>query len=86
MEAMATEVPVVSTNISGIPELIRDGETGLLVREKDSLALAEAMGQLLADDEKRIQLGKNGRQRVLQEFNIERNVAKLAAILSPHET
>jgi colanic acid/amylovoran biosynthesis glycosyltransferase len=80
MEAMAMEIPTISTCVSGIPELIEDGQSGLLVREKDAVDLADAMQRLLEDDELRGRLGKNGRQKVIQEFNIYENAAQLAAL------
>jgi colanic acid/amylovoran biosynthesis glycosyltransferase len=80
MEAMAMEIPTVSTRVSGIPELIEDGESGLLVEEKDPIALADAVQCLLKDRGLRVKLGKNGRRRVVEEFDIDRNVAQLAAL------
>jgi glycosyltransferase involved in cell wall biosynthesis len=80
MEAMAMEIPTVSTYVSGIPELIKDGQSGLLVREKDHVALADALQRLIEDKDLRMMLGKNGRQRVLQDFNIHKNADQLAAL------
>lgn len=80
MEAMAMEVPTVSTYISGIPELIEDGQSGLLVGEKDTVALANAMQYLLEDKELRIRLGKNGRKKVLRKFDVDQNAAQLATL------
>jgi glycosyltransferase involved in cell wall biosynthesis len=77
---MATELPVISTDVSGIPELVKDAQTGLVVNEKDEVDLADAMQRLLTDEALRLRLGKNGRQHVIQEFNIERNSEKLATI------
>jgi len=84
MEAMAMEIPTISTCVSGIPELIEDGQSGLLVKEKDAVDLADAMQRLLEDNELRRRLGKNGRQKVIQEFNIYENVAQLAALFESH--
>jgi glycosyltransferase involved in cell wall biosynthesis len=80
MEAMAMEIPTISTYVSGIPELIEDGQSGLLVKEKDALALADAVQRLLKDDELRQKLGKNGRQKISQEFNIYKNATQLTAL------
>lgn len=81
MEAMAKEVPVVSTRISGIPELVEDRATGLLVEPDDASALADAISQLLEDPELRGRLAAAGRQRVLQSFDIDRNAELLAELL-----
>lgn len=80
MEAMAMEIATVSTHVSGIPELIEDGVSGLLVPEKDAVALADALQRLIGDEELRLRLGKNGRQKVGSEFNIEKSAAKLSAL------
>jgi colanic acid/amylovoran biosynthesis glycosyltransferase len=80
MEAMALEIPVVSTYVSGIPELIENDHYGLLVDEKDEVALAKALQRLLEDEALRSRLGKNGRRKVIDEFNIKHNAAKLAEI------
>ena len=84
MEAMAMEVPVVSTTISGIPELIEDGQSGLLTPQKDALALADALQRLLTDAALRDRLGKAGRQKVIAEFNLRRNVDALAALFEKY--
>ena len=81
MEAMACEVPVVSTNISGIPELIEDGITGRLAPEKDADKLVQILTELLEDMDKIEQLGKAGRERVLKDFNIPENAEKLRELI-----
>ncbi|MDT8303601.1 MAG: glycosyltransferase [Sedimentisphaerales bacterium] len=81
MEAMACEVPVVSTTISGIPELVEDGVTGRLAPEKDVDALAQILQELLEDMDKIEQFGKAGRQRVLTDFCISENAAKLRELI-----
>ena len=64
MEAMATGRPVISCAVSGIPELVRDGETGLLVPSNDAPALADAITRLAADEGLRVTLGAQGRALV----------------------
>jgi glycosyltransferase involved in cell wall biosynthesis len=81
MEAMASEVPVVSTAISGIPELVEDGVTGRLAPEKDVDALAQILKELLENMDKIKQLGKAGRERVLKDFSISINAAKLRELI-----
>ena len=80
MEAMAQGIPAVSTRVSGIPELIEDGVSGLLVDERDPDALAQALGQLLSDPELRARLGHAGRDVVEREFDVERTTARLAEL------
>jgi len=81
MEAMACEVPVVSTNISGIPELVKDGLTGRLTPEKNADALAQILKELLEDMDKIKQFGKVGREHVLKDFCISQNAAKLRELI-----
>lgn len=76
IEAMGYRVPVISTKTGGIPELL-DGGAGVLVPPKDSAALAEAMERLARDPALRQQLAEAGRQRVQDQFNLERVVAEL---------
>jgi len=80
MEAMACELPVVTTPVAGIPELVRDGETGLLVEQRDVAGLAGAIECLIVDQGMRERLGKRARQTILSQFEIQRNVTKLAAL------
>jgi colanic acid/amylovoran biosynthesis glycosyltransferase len=78
MEALAAERAVVASRVSGIPELVVDGETGLLVEPGDPTALADAIERLLDDPLLRSTLGRAGRRKVLEEFDLARNTALLA--------
>jgi glycosyltransferase involved in cell wall biosynthesis len=69
VEAMAMRVPVISTDISGIPELIDNNVNGLLVPEKNALAMADAIEELLINPALRQQLGDAGRARVCKDFD-----------------
>jgi len=80
MEALAMEVPVVSTSVSGIPELIRHEETGLLVPERDAKALAAAIARLAKDKPLRQKLARNGHTLVETEYNISKSATRLAAL------
>jgi colanic acid/amylovoran biosynthesis glycosyltransferase len=84
MEAMAMEIPTVSTYVSGIPELIEHGVSGLLVREKDAVALADALQRLLEDGQLCENLGREGRRKVIREFDIYQNVAKIASLFQEY--
>src|SRR5262245_3788885 len=77
LEAMASARPVVSTRLAGIPELVVDGETGMLISAGDSTALAQALEQLLGDPDLRLRFGNAGRARIEQHFRIEETVAPL---------
>lgn len=70
IEAMALRKPVVATAVGGIPEVVKDGETGLLVPPNDVTAFAARLNQLIADAELRATLGQRGYERVLQHFDV----------------
>jgi glycosyltransferase involved in cell wall biosynthesis len=79
IEAMALGVPVISTPVTGIPELVRDGETGRLVPPGDPPALAHAIEQVLADPVCARDMARRGRALVEEQFDLRRNVATLRA-------
>ena len=81
LEAMASARPVVSTRLAGIPELVVDGQTGMLAPPGDSTALAQALEQLLRDPELRLRFGQAGRARIEQHFRIEQTVEPLIEML-----
>ncbi len=74
LEAMACELPVVSSRVSAIPEVVLEGETGLLVPPGDTAPLAEALVTVSGDPELARRLGSAGLQRVLEEFAIRRMI------------
>jgi glycosyltransferase involved in cell wall biosynthesis len=76
IEAMAAGVVVVGTNTGGIPELLESG-AGLLVRQRDARAIADALSRLAADDELRLQLAEAGIRRVRSQFAIESTTSAL---------
>jgi colanic acid/amylovoran biosynthesis glycosyltransferase len=80
IEAMAVQIPVVTTPVTGIPELVQHGGNGLLVPERDVTALAQALERLIRDESLRRELGGKGRETVLNGFEIGQTTAKLAAI------
>ncbi len=79
-EASASGIPVVSTLHGGIPEVVANGETGLLVREADPDALGDAMISILADDSLRLSLGRAGRLRMETLFDIRKQGPALESI------
>lgn len=86
MEAMACGIPVVSTRVSGIPELIEDGVTGALVDSRDSGQLADALGRLIGDARLRRRLGRAGREYVRERFEIRGTSAELARLFERYAT
>ena len=81
LEAMAMGVPVVSTPVSGIPELIENGESGVLCPAGDAPALARAIREVLSDRTRAERLAAGGRARVAERFSSARNVATLHRLL-----
>jgi colanic acid/amylovoran biosynthesis glycosyltransferase len=71
LEAMLMSLPVVSTWISGIPEMVLPGKTGFLVHERDPDRAAEAMETLINNESMRREFGKAGRERLIQNFDLE---------------
>jgi glycosyltransferase involved in cell wall biosynthesis len=79
-EAMALGTPVVTTDVTGIPEVVRDDETGLQVPQNDPVALAAAMERLLADADLRVRLAAGARRLIEAEFDIHQNTQRRRAI------
>ncbi|MCM8780892.1 MAG: glycosyltransferase family 4 protein [Candidatus Omnitrophica bacterium] len=78
IEAQAQGLAPVATRVGGIPEVVQDGKTGILVRPKDAQALAEAIEMLLEDKERRIQMGRQARQWIKERFNVENMVRSIS--------
>ncbi|WP_375270793.1 glycosyltransferase [Sphingomonas sp.] len=83
IEALAYQRPAITTAISGIPELIRDGETGLLVPPGDSSALAAALARVHDDPLAALAMAKRGRAHVETEFDLEKNARRQLALFFP---
>jgi glycosyltransferase involved in cell wall biosynthesis len=80
LEAMASAVPVIATHVGGLPELVVDGQTGLLVEPDDPASLAHALTTLLLDPERRAALGRAGALRVRERFDSEQIAAQMVAL------
>jgi glycosyltransferase involved in cell wall biosynthesis len=79
-EAMGCEVAVVASDAGGLPEVVEDGVTGLVVPRGDSGALAQAIGSLLADPDRRRQMGQAGRARALRLFDWDRTAEQFVEL------
>lgn len=82
LESMALGTPVISTQVAGIPELVSDGLTGLCVPERNPQALADAMRRLLDDHDLCRTFSHNGRRLIEQEYDEDRNAAKLRGLFA----
>ena len=82
MQAMACGLPVVSTPVGGIPEAVRNEETGLLVPPKDAASLAASLARLMRDDALRLRMGRSGRQRALDHFGIDIMLDRMESVFN----
>ena len=82
LEAMALGTPVISTDVTGIPEVLRDGETGLLVPQRNPAALAGAISRLIGDSTLRIRLADRARRLIEAGFDVQDNAAQLREIFA----
>ncbi len=82
LEAMALGTPCISTAVTGIPELVRNGETGLIAEQHDPASLADEIERLLDDPALRVRLAANARRVIEAEFDIHRNTPVLRAIFA----
>ncbi len=74
IEAMAMKIPVISTNITGVPEIVDNGVNGILIPPNDTEALVEAIEKLIADPLLKKQLGDNARKKIEDRFDIKKNI------------
>ncbi|WP_292291951.1 glycosyltransferase family 4 protein [Marivita sp.] len=82
IEALALGTPCVGSDVTGIPEIVRHDETGLIARAGDSIALADALQRLLADADARSRLSRAGRALVERDYDIHRNAAALRGVFA----
>ena len=86
IEALAYQRPAITTAISGIPELIRDGETGLLVPQRDSAALGQALLRVFSDPAAALEMARRGRRHVEEEFDLTANASRQLAMMAAAPT
>lgn len=86
MEAMSCGLPVIASRLSGIPELVEDGVSGILVEPGDASALASAIARLAADAETRERMGASARERVVRDFDLTTNAATVLARIDRADT
>ena len=82
IEAMAMKLPVISTTVTGIPEIVENGISGFLVPPHNERALADAVHRLIHDEPLRKQLGENARKRIEEKFDVNKNVRRYVALFS----
>jgi glycosyltransferase involved in cell wall biosynthesis len=74
---MAMEMPVVSTAVDGVPELVADGETGYLCAMKDAGSLTDRVVEVITNDALRSEFSRKGRERILDHFSFAERVKKM---------
>lgn len=82
MEAMASGLPVISSRLSGIPELVEHEKSGILVEPRDSDALAKTLIDMMRNPDDRIRMGQAGREKIINEFDLEKNTLKILDLFS----
>jgi len=80
IEAMAAHLPIVATNVGGVPELVDDGKTGFLVKAEDAEAMADKIERLLLDIDLRRRMGELGGEKIQKEFSMDRLVKDMEEI------
>ena len=82
VEAQSQRLPVISTTVSGVPELVSDGENGLLVEPEDPKALSQALQQLIVNTGQRREMGKKGEEKVRRHFDHEKSITDLTGLFA----
>ena len=80
LEASAMKIPVIASNVGGVPEVIKDGETGILVEPKNVSDLAKAITKLIENKDLRSRMGKAGREFVKENYKWEKNAKKMETV------
>ncbi len=82
MEAMALGVPVLAPRVAGVPELVEDGQQGLLFTPGNWMELASALERMLRDPDMRLKMGASGRMKITEEFQIDRSATRLLQLIN----
>ena len=82
LEAMEYKLPVISTNEGGIPDIVKDGENGLICEKQNPYSLADCIAKLLDDEELRVKMGNAGYEKFCLEFTLQRFESRMLDILS----
>ena len=80
LEAMACEVPCIATGVGGVPEVLKDGDNGTIVKPGDIKGLTDAINTVLTDHDRFVDVGRAGRMTVVDNFSWERNVEKIVKL------
>ena len=80
LEASSCGKPVIVSNVGGLPEVVEDGRTGIVIEPMDANSLAEALSFLIENPEVRTEMGNNGRMRVLQKYDWKDSVEQMITI------
>ena len=80
VEAMACEVPVIATDTDGFCEVIENGKTGILIQKKNSAEICNALFEILNNKKKALEYGKDGRKRVIQKYDWNKNVTYMVHV------
>lgn len=80
LEALSCETPVMATPVGGIPEVVKDHETGILTMSNNPVALAQAIQHLLDNKKVRTKFGREGRKQVIKHYSLDASVEKLCGI------
>jgi len=80
MEAMACSLPVITTRVGGIPEIVKNGKTGILINKKDALSLRGSILKLIQNKQERVKMGVNGRKIIEQKFTQEQGAKRIEEI------
>ncbi len=82
LEAMEYKLPVISTNEGGIPDMVKDGENGLICEKQNPVSLADCMAELLDDEELRVKMGNAGYEKFCREFTLDQFENRMRDILN----
>ena len=81
LEAMEYKLPIVTTDEGGIPDVVKNGENGLIAKKKDAVSLADCMEKLLEDKDLREKMGENGYRKFKSDFTLNVFEARMAEVL-----